>query len=66
VDGAASEVLILRYLRLTISFYPMQYNNTIYHICFIINIAVCAFPRHEFFTEIKLKHDFSVTTLISN
>lgn len=43
----------------------MQYNNTIYHVHFIINIAVCAFSMHEFFTELKLKCSFSVTTVIS-
>lgn len=43
----------------------MQYNNTIYHVHFIINIAVCAFSMHEFFTKLKLKCSFSVTTVIS-
>lgn len=57
--------MILRFLRVTISFYSMQYNNTIYHIHLVVSIAVCAFFRHEFFTELKLKCHFSVTALIS-
>lgn len=65
VDGAASEVLILRFLRPTVSFYSIQDNNTFYHIHFVINVAVRAFLRHEFLTELKLKCICSTTSLIS-